>query len=256
MAPTSPEASGSSLQLPEILTSFASDLIALQEVDHRLERSAKRNQIEEIADSIGAQWWAFAPTIAGTPGQSWRKLISRERVLITSKNEAPYYGIAMASKVPVTKWLRLELGRSWIGAPLLVPTPKGRVIPIYVKDEPRVAMAAVLENGWTVINTHLSFVPLVNIYQLFKVTRWAVKIERDFGTKVILLGDFNLAWSIPSRLTSFKRATQSHSYPAAKPAIAFDYILTKSENLSELSEFTHPAISISDHRPLSVDIND
>jgi len=236
-----------------------SDLIALQEVDFNLERSGIENQSSAVARIMGAAHWGFAPAISGTPGVKWRKLKSDEQLVITDSNigqvkELGSYGIAIISKVPVKSWLRLELGRSIIGMPLLIGNEKGKLAILYVKDEPRVAIAAVLENGWTVINTHLSFVPLVNIYQLFRLSRWATFIEREYSTKVILLGDFNLPGGIPSKLTSWKRATQSLSYPSWAPKISFDYILMRQEHLAESEEVTTPDLDISDHRAISIDL--
>ena len=167
-------------ELSEILSNFKSDVLSLQEVDHHLPRSGEQNQSREIAQHLKTEWWGFAPAISGTPGVKWRKLTKNEQRVLTEadsesrslhdgvENSGQYYGIAIVSKLPVLQWHRLELGRSLIGMPLAVGNSKGRMAFIYVKDEPRVAMAAVLENGWIVINTHLSFVPLVNIYQLFK----------------------------------------------------------------------------------------
>jgi endonuclease/exonuclease/phosphatase family metal-dependent hydrolase len=236
-----------------------SDLIALQEVDFNLERSGIENQSSAVAKIMGAAYWGFAPAIFGTPGVKWRKLKSDEQLVITNSNigqvkELGSYGIAIISKDPVKSWLRLELGRSVIGMPLLIGNEKGKLAMLYVKDEPRVAIAAVLENGWTVINTHLSFVPLMNIYQLFKLSRWATSIEREYSTKVILLGDFNLPGGIPSKLTSWKRATQSLSYPSWAPKISFDYILMRQEHLAESEEVITPDLDISDHRAISIDL--
>ncbi|CAB4889170.1 unannotated protein [freshwater metagenome] len=239
-----------------VAPTLGSDVLALQEIDMNLARSGDQNQIREIADSIAAPDWGFAPALKGTPGFSWRKLTKNEKRVIT-KNDASdneYYGIGIASKIPVKNWLRLELGKSLIGLPLLIANEKGKVAPFYVKDEPRVAIAAVLENGWTVINTHLSFVPIVNIYQLLKITRWAKIIERDYFTRVIIVGDFNLPWGIPSKLTQWKRATKTRSYPSWKPAISFDYILINASELKKCEEVIYPQISISDHRPIGIDL--
>ena len=248
----------------QALNSLASDVIALQEVDFNLARSGGCNQSSDVAEVMGTAHWGFAPAISGTPGVKWRKLKEEEKVIFSDSNpnninnvsDGGYYGISVISKLPVKSWLRLELGRSFLGMPLAVGNEKGKLALIYVKDEPRVAIAAVLENGWTVINTHLSFVPLVNIYQLLKLSRWAKAIEREFSTKVILLGDFNLPGGIPSKLTLWKRATQSLSYPSWGPKISFDYILMREEFLQKSSEVIAPTLEISDHRPISIDLLD
>lgn len=261
--PLKPPASDPSPRIyAEAVTSLASDVIALQEVDFNLERSGSRNQSSDVAEITGATDWGFAPAISGTPGVKWRKLKREEKIVLfnriikdaTDSGESGYYGISIISTIPVKSWLRLELGRSYLGMPLAVGNEKGKLALIYVKDEPRVAIAAVLENGWTVINTHLSFVPLVNIYQLFKLSRWAKAIEREYSTRVILLGDFNLPGGIPSKLTLWKRATQSLSYPSWSPKISFDYILMREEHLTDSSEVIAPTLDISDHRPISIDL--
>lgn len=247
-----------STSLAEVMAALNHDLIALQEVDSGLERSAHVNQIAEIAAAMDAPYFGFAPTIIGTPGFQWRTLRRDEQLVLTDKEKAAgnQYGIAIASKIPVKQWLRLELGKAWIGLPLLVANEKGRVAPLYVKDEPRVALAAVLENGWTVINIHLSFVPLVNLAQLFKVSRFAKQLEKKYQSKVLLVGDFNLPWGIPTKVTRWERVTQSLSYPSWKPAISFDYILRRENDLSTYREVIAPRVSISDHRPLTIEVSD
>jgi endonuclease/exonuclease/phosphatase family metal-dependent hydrolase len=248
---------GQSADFAQVAASLGSDVLALQEIDMNLERSASSNQASEIAAALATSEWGFAPTVHGTPGFDWKKPSDSNQRIFT-KADSPlhsHYGIAIISKVPVQQWLRLELGKAWIGMPLLIANEKGKVAPFYVKDEPRVAIAAILENGWTVINTHLSFVPLVNIFQLIKVSRWAKKIEKEYSTKVLLVGDFNLPWGIPIRITKWIRGTAALSYPSWKPAISFDYILARSAEKDLLTEVIHPQLTISDHRPISVDIN-
>lgn len=238
------------------LTQLGCEVLALQEIDMNLERSGSTNQSAEIAQVMKTSHWGFAPTVHGTPGFSWRKVSAANNRVHTSidKPLTDHYGIAIVSTVPVRQWLRLELGKAWVGLPLLVANEKGKVAPFYVKDEPRVALAAVLDNGWTVINVHLSFVPLVNIFQLMKVSRWAKKLAKEHSTKVALVGDFNLPWGLPSKVTRWKRATEALTYPSWKPAISFDYILLREAEAMNASEVTAPTMSISDHRPISVDI--
>ena len=235
------------------LHSLQSDLLALQEVDYHQERSGSGIQPEEVASTLGAQWWGFAPTLHGTPGVSWKKLPQQDQKVLTDNSEsAEMYGIAIVSKVPVRSWLRLELGKSLIGMPLAIANESGKLRLLYVKDEPRVALAAILENGYAVINTHLSFIPFVNLFQLMKVSRWARTLEKLYGVKVILVGDFNLPWGIPNKLTQWKRATQALTYPSWAPKISFDYIFMK--NLSGVREFGHEPLQVSDHRPISIDL--
>jgi endonuclease/exonuclease/phosphatase family metal-dependent hydrolase len=148
----------------------------------------------------------------------------------------------------VRKWSRVDLGRSWIGLPLPVASNKGARF-VYVKDEPRVALIAELENGFTVAVTHLSFVPFVNYFQLRKLQRVLKKMP---GIKLII-GDLNLGWNIPGRLTSWKSLHTTKTYPSWKPAIQFDYILGET-NLAA-TPLTHPKIGVSDHTSIGVEVN-
>ena len=140
--------------------SINTELIALQEVDVHQDRSGDGNQIKEFAASIGAQYWAFAPAMYGTPGERWRPI--EETIIFDQSSVIPksaMYGIGMISKIPVKKWHRVNLGKAPLGLPLLVAGDK-RPRMIYVSDEPRLALVAELENGSTVATTHLSFVPV------------------------------------------------------------------------------------------------
>jgi len=165
---------GSKASLASAVKKIAPQVLAVQEVDYFLPRSNSVNQIQEIAKAMKAVDWAFAPAIIGTPGEKWRALQDSDESIITSASKAPTktdvtkgkisgaYGIAFASTIPVTAYERIELGRSLVGMPLLVPGGEdGRGKPrfIYVHDEPRVALVAHLENGWSIISTLLSFVP-------------------------------------------------------------------------------------------------
>ena len=69
--------------LARAITSLDSDVFAFQEVDHFLPRSNSRPQMRDIAESIGVRDWAMAPSVIGTPGESWRKLNDSEPEIIT-----------------------------------------------------------------------------------------------------------------------------------------------------------------------------
>jgi endonuclease/exonuclease/phosphatase family metal-dependent hydrolase len=162
-------------KLGEAIEAIGPDVIGIQEVDEQLSPiSGMASQTALIAEAMNTQHWGFAPVMVGAPGEKWRKLNSLDPRVITNENCASNresnvdgnYGIGIVSKVPVVHWDRLELGNSPLGMPLVIPAENKRgkqsVRMIYVADEPRVALAATLDNGWTVINTHLSFVPVVN----------------------------------------------------------------------------------------------
>ena len=238
------------------------EVIAVQEVDYKLPRSNMQNQILDIATAIGGKDWAFAPSIIGTPGEKWRKLSAADARIITTESEVleGSYGIAIASTIPVIKWHRLDLGNSVFGMPLIVPTEsetssKPKIRAIYVHDEPRLALGATLANGWTIFNTHLSFVPGVNLFQLKKLKRWALEIAEDTNTKPLILGDLNLPKNLPVVGSDWKSVIQQNTYPSWGAKIQFDYLLTHGENLESFKDLGTIATGISDHLPLRAEVN-
>ena len=140
--------------------------------------------------------------------------------------------------------------------PLLVPggeDGKGKPRFIYVQDEPRVALVAHLENGWSIINTHLSFVPGVNFKQLNKLKRWAEKSSEETGNKFVIMGDLNLPKGLPVVGSSWKSLVTQNTYPSWGATIQFDYILCK-DSLKKITSIPTTATGISDHLPISVEI--
>jgi endonuclease/exonuclease/phosphatase family metal-dependent hydrolase len=233
---------------------LGADVLAIQEVDHGLARSNNAFQTRDIAIAMGAKNWAFAPGIIGSPEGKWEKASNDIATNIESISaiDSGSYGIGIISKIKVLKWHRLNLGRSIVGMPLLIPdTETGKAKAIYIKDEPRVALAAKLENGWTVINTHLSFVPGMNLYQLSKLKKWA----DSFGEKVLLLGDFNLPGGIPTIGSNWQSLHVQNTYPSWKPKIQFDYILSKGVALKDVIQVPTTKSAISDHLPLTIEID-
>ena len=248
---------GGKASLPSAIKKIAPEVLAMQEVDHFLPRSNSVNQVQEIAKAMKAVDWAFAPAIIGTPGEKWRALKDSDESIITAKSKGEGgYGIGFASTIPVTAYERIELGRSPVGMPLLVPggeDGKGKPRFIYVQDEPRVALVAHLENGWSIINTHLSFVPGFNIAQLKKIKRWAEKSAAQTGNKVAIIGDLNLPKGLPVVGSQWKSLITQNTYPSWGGKIQFDYILTK-DNVSKFKAIKTTATGISDHLPITVEI--
>ena len=232
------------------IASVGCEVLAVQEVDEKQPRSGSVHQLEEIAAAMGAPHWGYARAVIGTPGFGWRKPTSDEKVL-HSESSLPGYGVGLASKIPVKKWHRLDLPASWIGAPLAFPTEKGFRLR-YTKDEPRVAIIAELENGFTVAATHLSFVPFWNYYQLLRLIRFMRKLPGE----LLIAGDINLPWNIPTRFSSWRSLVSKKTFPAYKPSLQFDYILAakKSKNLVVVPiEFIDSTMS--DHLPVGVDLH-
>ena len=233
------------------------DFLALQEVDNFQSRSGFINQSKLIAESMQLKHWAYLPTLIGTPGEKWRAVKDLKQAIITSENhqsnDVASYGIALATNQPIKKLYVKKLGRSLIGMPLLIPKDNGKGVRfIYVKDEPRVALIAELENGFTIATTHLSFVPGVNIFQLNKISSFLKKLA---GISV-LMGDLNLPADLPSKLSGFRSVLSQSTYPSWGPKIQFDYIMARKSLLKD-SRLIHQEIKsanpgISDHIPIGV----
>jgi endonuclease/exonuclease/phosphatase family metal-dependent hydrolase len=258
-----PNKSGPSLAaLHRAVATLSTDVIAVQEIDFNLPRSGEVNQIAEVASAMGARDWAFAPSVIGTPGEKWRKLNDGDARLIANDTNhilAGSYGIGIASKIKVLKWHRLELGNSPIGMPLVVPTEsetssRPKIRAIYVHDEPRLALAATLENGFTIFNTHLSFVPGVNLSQLKKLKKWALEIGEETNTKALLLGDLNLPKKLPVALSKWSSLVTQNTYPSWGAKVQFDYILSDRLRLDEYKISPISPTGISDHLPIGVEI--
>ncbi len=253
-------------------------VIGIQEVDAFQDRSDQVFQVADLASQLSAEHFAFVRCVIGTPGFKWRKVKSDEAVLITNTSSThdynpPSYGIGLITNIPVKKWDVLALGKSVIGLPLIIPagdadftgdadsanaassSSKPKLRFIYVKDEPRYAVAAQLENGFTVANMHLSFVPFVNLFQLWRVKRWLAKMPG----KHILLGDLNLPFNLPVKLSKWKSLVTMSSYPTWQPKIQFDYILSDNFGMDESSsDLVKPIFlnsDISDHLPVTIEIN-
>jgi len=233
------------------------DFLALQEVDNFQSRSGFINQSKLIAESMQLKHWAYLPTLIGTPGEKWHAVKDLNKAIITSENhqsnDVASYGIALATNQPIKKLYVKKLGRSIIGMPLVVPKDNGNGVRfIYVKDEPRVALVAELENGFTIATTHLSFVPGVNIFQLNKLSSFLKKLA---GISV-LMGDLNLPANLPSKLSGYRSVLSQSTYPSWGPKIQFDYIMARKSLLKD-SQLTHQEIKstnpgISDHIPIGV----
>jgi len=257
---------GDQIKVGQAILEIKPDVIGVQEVDEELERSGKISQVKLLAQAMGTTHWAFAPSVIGTPGFKWRALEKTDLSIVTnsishtndSEELVGAYGIGIASKIPVKHWDRIDLGRSIIGMPLIIPTEgkngKQAVKPIYVSDEPRVALAATLENGWTVINTHLSFVPIVNVIQLRKIKRWAKELSKKYGTQVLIIGDLNLPKGIPAVASNWNSLVTQNTYPSWGAKIQFDYILSNTLKADQFEALETVSTGISDHLPIRVRI--
>jgi hypothetical protein len=204
---------------------------------------------------MGLKYWAYLPTIFGTPGEKWEKVKDLKSALITQDSASVKnmsYGIGIATNQGIKKLHVKKLGRSIIGLPLLIPKDNGGVRFIYVKDEPRVALTAELENGLTITTTHLSFAPVVNVYQL---NRLCSSLNKLPGGQV-LTGDLNIIANLPSKFSSFRSLAKQMTYPSWKEKIQFDYIMVPKSSFKSFSVMPISTVktNISDHTPIGLDL--
>ena len=148
---------------------------------------------------------------------------------------------------------RFEWHATWVGVLMAFPVD-GKMKRVYVRDHPRSALAAILDNGWLVINTHLSFVPGFNLAQLRKIKRWAQKLGSENKCRVVIMGDLNLPKNLPVIASDWISLVQQNTYPSWGAKIQFDYILTK-DSVKKLKVIPTTATGISDHLPITVEID-
>ncbi len=254
------------IKLGEAVQAMGADVIGIQEVDEQLTRSGRASQTAVVAEAMRTEHWGFAPVIIGEPGSKWRKLDDLDIKVVTKvnleANKASHtegsYGIGLVSQIPVTHWDRLELGKSPFGMPLVIPAEnkKGKqsIRIIYVADEPRVALAATLNNGWTIINTHLSFVPFVNYRQLRKIKKWAAELSAKYGTQTLIIGDMNLPKGLPAVGSAWNSLVEQNSYPSWGGKVQFDYILSNTLKPDQYEALPTLVTGVSDHLPVQVNI--
>ena len=235
---------------------FNCDVLVLQEVDHLNDRSNLEEQTKDFAEIMGAKYWAFAPSV-------WRKneewldwpqsgssdfppLITEA---ITSKQ--PGYGISIISRSPVIKWERKELSKALFGW-WLPFTSDGVTKKYWVKDHARNALAAYLEDGTVIINTHLSWEPVFRNLQLSQLKRWANQIAKDKSLRVLIVGDLNIPndWQESVNSPRWRSLVNQLTFPVWKPNQQIDHFLAKRGTKAKLEPTV--ASKISDHLPISI----
>ena len=248
--------------LARSVADLEADVVALQEIDHRQPRSGEVDQLTGLVAALGAggQSWTghFLPTLLGTPGltRSWQPATEPD---VPAGRSA--YGIAVVSRLPVLAWHSLRLTSFWGRLPMLVPTPGGRLVPLLVPDEPRAALAAVVETDLgplTVIGTHLSFLPGRAVLQLKRIQAWA----RALPGPRVLLGDLNLPGRVPARVTGWRSLADVATFPSHRPRNQLDHVLADglahglADGLERAHEMRARAVrgEVSDHCAVVVDL--
>ena len=255
VTPPSPSDDPAALIAAE-MSRLTPDLIGLQEVDYLLPRSGSMNQVGNFADLMKTKYWAFAPSLIGSPDEDWRNPRPDDELIVTSESASQVagYGIGIASKIPVLSWHRLNLTGSPIGAPLAFPVD-GKLKRFYVRDHPRSALAAVLDNGWVVINTHLSFVPGFSWWQLMKIKRWTRSLPIKDKSKILIMGDLNIPLEVFAKGYQCNSLAKVKTFPAWQPRAQIDYFLSQKVASEDVMMLPCRYPGISDHMPLTIDIN-
>ncbi|NBO46228.1 MAG: endonuclease [Actinobacteria bacterium] len=226
--------------------SLDSDVVAVQEVDCRSERSGGVCQVDAIAEAMNGQG-RFCAALRGVPGEHWIPAAGH-----LDDDIGPRYGIGLITRLPVIRWDSIALPASAARLPLLVPTPSGARA-IVVKDEPRWAIAAVIEGAsgpFSAICTHLSFVPGVNLRQLRALTAWA----RTLPGPRYLLGDLNLPRWVFTTQRTWRTLAPMATYPVGTPRIQFDHIAVERDTAVRVQDMDTLALPAGDHRALRAHI--
>ena len=225
------------------------DVLGLQEVDRHQERSQLVDQTAAVAEELGAAHWRFVPAVNGTPGRvvTWAPSQDDDGATTTG----PTYGVGLVSRLPVRDWRVRRFRPAPVSMPLMVPGTKGLAS---VPDEPRVAVAAVIETPrglLTVVTAHLSFVPGWNVAQLRTLTGWA----RDLPAPRLLIGDLNLPGPVPQWVSGWVQLARITTYPAHRPRVQFDHVLADGITPSSVHSVRSLQLPVSDHCALAVDLD-
>ena len=227
----------------EAIASLDADVLALQEVDRNQERSGRADLTAVAAEAMDADHHLFVAALAGSPGATWTAATGEEQ-----PDEAAY-GIALLSRCPVTSWEVVRLPVVAGPAPTRFP---GKRWPTFVREEPRVAMAARIESPLgplTVANTHLSFLPWWHGHQL----RSLVRALRRAPRPLLLTGDFNMDGAKAARVSGMKPlGDRCPTFPVEAPHRQLDHVLA--DGFAGEVRASVRRLPVSDHLALVIDI--
>lgn len=229
-------------RLAEAVKVLDPDVLGMQEVDCDQPRSQSADLTAVAGEAMGAVGSQFVAALSGTPGGTWMAATGDEQP------GSARYGIALLSRLPVVSWRVVRL-----------PAMRGRVPfwlrsvrrPALVTDEPRVAVAAVLDGPrgqFTVANTHLSFLPGWNALQLRRLIR---SLE---GTHepLVVVGDLNMEPRQAALVSGLRPLAAGLTFPAGAPARQLDHVLVRGP-LHATGAASAVPLPLSDHRALVVD---
>jgi endonuclease/exonuclease/phosphatase family metal-dependent hydrolase len=228
-------------RLATAVKSLDADVLGLQEVDRDQPRSMGADLTAVAAEAMGAPEHQFVAALAGTPGGTWMAATGEEQP------GSATYGIALLSRYPVVSWRVVRLPALHSRVPLWF---KGSRRPVLVHDEPRVAVAAVIDGPsgqFTVCTTHLSFIPGWNALQLRRLVRSLT------GTRepLVLVGDLNMEPTLAAQISGLRPLASAATFPAAAPVRQLDHVLARGP-LRATGPGSAVQLPLSDHRALVV----
>jgi endonuclease/exonuclease/phosphatase family metal-dependent hydrolase len=224
------------------IASLDADVLALQEVDHLQSRSSGADLTALAAEAMGAPEHRFVAALSGVPGATWMAADGDEHP------DSAAYGISLLSRYPVRAWEVVRL------APVPVKVPmwfNGSRVPVLIRDEPRVAVAATVESPRgtvTVANAHLTFVEWWNGRQLKRV-RDALA---DNPRPLVLMGDLNMEPGRAGRITGMRSLATAPTFPVDTPRMQLDHVLV--DGHLPVARGHAVRLPLSDHRALVADI--
>jgi endonuclease/exonuclease/phosphatase family metal-dependent hydrolase len=228
-------------RLAAAVKTLDADVLGLQEVDRDQPRSQGADLTAVAAEAMGAVDSQFVSALSGTPGGTWMAATGEEQPGSAS------YGIALLSRFPVVSWRVVRLPAMRATVPLWSTWTRR---PFLARDEPRVAVAAVLDGPdgeFTVCNTHLSFITGWNALQLRRLVRSLTGTREPLA----VIGDLNMEQRQAARVSGLRPIAAAATFPAQRPRRQIDHVLVRGA-----LQATGPAeavrLPLSDHRALVV----
>src|SRR5215218_7191971 len=215
------------------------DVLGLQEVDRDQPRSLGADLTAVAAEAMGAVDSQFVAALSGTPGGTWMAATGDEQP------GSATYGVSLLSRYPVVSWRVVRLPALRMSVPLWSPVTHR---PFLGQDEPRVAVAAVLDGPFgqfTVCNTHLSFIPGWNSSQLRRLVRSLTGTREPLA----VIGDLNMQQAQAARVSGLRPIASAATFPVVQPRRQLDHVLVRGA-LRATGTGEAVRLPLSDHRAL------